>query len=409
MGALDLVIHNECGHATAEEFLDGFLGPVVHALASHLGRAPTGPAHVVLSDRLSHERRFPPKPEEVLELEDLTEIPEDERDRAAQRYTWSLYAHGVTTHAAAWQLPPEGVTEGDLCVYLDVESIESISEELQVLFEGMLGRVAAHEFSHAIRGHATEDGRATHGWYREGDAQRDAWHVLTDLLTDPSWEGIARWGRAAQVRLANRQPAAYRFFESDWSERARLANHAPHEPPSAWIMKPPRAVFVVANCGLVEVPVADAARSILGAPSIGDHVYLSDASMVAGPWVVVGATRQSRASHPKDQAAVERYGKELRAKPQILWLRLRQQRGMVAALESDVRSEGGLSARRLKQDELAWLAEKLRTPAAEVVADVARGVVEDHRAGAAEIAQMFIDAGHEVPEGVSAEVDPFDD
>jgi hypothetical protein len=146
------------------EFLGGFVGPVIHSLAAHLGRFPAGPVDFVLSDRTSHEKRFPPKAEEVLELEDLSEIPEDEREQAVQQYSWTSYAHGVTTHAAAWQRPPAGVTDGDLCVYLDVEPIESISEELEVLFEGILGRVAVHELSHAIRGHATEEGRGTHGW-----------------------------------------------------------------------------------------------------------------------------------------------------------------------------------------------------------------------------------------------------
>lgn len=256
MSVLEFEIHNECGHLAAEEFLDGFLGPVIQSLAAHLGRVPTGPVHVVLSDRGRHEKRFPPTAEEALELEDLSEIPEDEREQAAQRYSWSSYAHGVTTHAAAWQRPPGGVTDGDLCVYLDVESIESISEEVEVLFEGMLGRVAAHELSHAVRGHATEDGRATHGWYREGDAQRDAWHVLTELLGDPNWVTVTRWGRAAQVRLADRQPAAYRYFESDWSERSHLRSTGPVDYPTAWIVRPPRDVFVLAHETVIEVPMS---------------------------------------------------------------------------------------------------------------------------------------------------------
>jgi hypothetical protein len=54
---------------------------VIQSLAAHLGRLPAGPVHLVLSDQATHEERFPPKAEEVLELEDLSEIPEDERER----------------------------------------------------------------------------------------------------------------------------------------------------------------------------------------------------------------------------------------------------------------------------------------------------------------------------------------
>lgn len=407
---MEIRIHNECTHPTAEEFLaGGFVDAAARSLASHLGRLPSGPVHVVLSDRPTHEQRFPPRAGEVLELEDLSEIPEDQREELAQRYAWSSYAHGVTTHAAAWQDPPAEVADGDLILYLDVESIESLSQELDVLFEGLLGRVAVHELSHAVRGHATEHGRATHGWFREGDAQRDAWHVLTDLLMDPPWAAVARWARAAQVRLADRQPSAYRWFECDWVERSRLAGEAPQDPPNAWISQPPRAVFVLARGGLVEVPVADAAHRILGAPSVGDKVYLGDGSMVAGPWVVVASRNESRGRHPRDQTAIERYAKELRVKPSIMWLSLRQERGMFAALKSDVRRGSTLSARKLERREVAQLEMQLTEPAERLVETVARREIEGREASAAEIAEMLKTAGQPVPEGLFREIDPFND
>lgn len=382
---------------------------MVQSLAAHLGRLPAGAVHVVLSDRETHESRFPPRAGEVLELEDLTEIPEDEREQVAQRYTWSFYAHGVTTHAAASHNPPDGVAIGDLAIYLDVDSVEAISEELDVLFEGLLGRVATHELAHAVRGHAAEAGRATHGWFREGDAQRDAWHVLNDLLTDSEWATVARWGRAAQVRLADRQPGAYRWFEADWAERSRLLSQRPADPPTAWIIRPPRAVFVLSQGGSVEVPVTDAARRILGAPCVGDHVYLSDSDMVVGPWVVVATRSYGRLSHPKDQAAIDQKAKEWKSKPQIAWLFLRPTTGMLASIKSDVYSVPELSNRELKPDEVARLAEQLFTPVDEVVATVADRHVEYRRKSAEQIARGYRDAGRPVPDGILGAYDPFDD
>lgn len=405
---MDFVIHNECGHPTAEEFLGGFLGPVFQSLAAHLGRVPAAPVHVVLSDRASHERRFPPKSEEVLELEDLSEIPEDEREQVAQRFPWTSYAHGVTTRAAASQSPPAEVTVGDLCVYLDVESIESISEELEVLFEGMLGRVAAHELSHAIRGHATDDGRATHGWYREGDAQRAAWHVLTELMGDPNLSTIARWGRAAQVRLADRQPAAYRYFGCDWSEQSHLRSTAPLDPPTAWIVRPPRDVFVLANEGVIEVPISIVLLSThKGAPRTGDLIYLGDSDLVAGPWVVVRMRTGSRLDHPKDRRAVEHESEQSRAgRPKMGWFQLRPFGSLAAGADVEVRpTSASMLARELEGRERSLLAAQLTSPARELAQLIAEQNAADLRRSTEQLADMGSDVARRFLE---RDTNPFD-
>jgi hypothetical protein len=236
-----------------------------------------------------------------------------------------------------------------------------------VLFEGMLGRVTAHELSHVVRGHATADGQATHGWFREGDAQRDAWHALTELLTDPAWATVALWGLAAQVRLADRQPDAYRWFDIDWTERSHFA-HAIN--PASWLVGPSRDVFVLAKGGPIEVPISVLLRRTWGSPCVGDHVYLSDHDMTAGPWVVTATRKRSRISHPKDRAAIDVRAKESRSNLEIEWLSLRHTIGMHAT-ESEIRKSQRLSARGLTPEEVEELTGELLLPFAEVVAIVA--------------------------------------
>lgn len=62
---MEFKIYNERGHPSSEEFLEDFLDPVSRSLAAHLGRLPAGPVHVVLSNRPTHENRFPPHVEHL--------------------------------------------------------------------------------------------------------------------------------------------------------------------------------------------------------------------------------------------------------------------------------------------------------------------------------------------------------
>jgi hypothetical protein len=296
-------------------------------------------------------------------------------------------------------------------MYLDVETIEALAIELGVLFEGLLGRVVAHELSHAARGHATQRNRVSQGWFNEGDAQRDAWHVLADLLADPAWATIARWGRAAQVRLADRQPAAYRYFSSDWTERSHLSTHPPVDPPDNWIVRPPRDVFVLTHEGIAEVPMSMEWRSThMGAPHPGDLVYLGDRKMVAGAWVIVAMREKSLLMHPKDVAAIAKKGEEERRQPSIGWFLLRPFGPLHASTESAVQPlDRFLVPRKLDSGTTSQLGAHLKSGATDVAQVIADRILAGRHRTAADLAEMHRVAGKPVPDGLFAEHDPFDD
>ena len=59
-------IHNEGGFAAAEAFLIGWLAKADAHLGSLLGLPDPSVVHVFLSDRATHEQRFPEREEEKL-------------------------------------------------------------------------------------------------------------------------------------------------------------------------------------------------------------------------------------------------------------------------------------------------------------------------------------------------------
>ena len=182
--------------------------------------------------------------------------------------------------------------------------------------------------SHVFRGHPSALARVTHGWLCEGDAQRDAFHVLTQMLADRRWTKLAREARAAQVKLSSRQPPAYRQFPVSESERMRLATYTARDHADHWIVTTPRLLEDSAFECPFEVPVIVDGRS--GAPVPGDTVYIIDGGDVVGPWIVLARTGVSLASHQSDANAVERSCpagpasvSARRPPPPVEWLQLR--------------------------------------------------------------------------------------
>jgi hypothetical protein len=167
----------------------------------------------------------------------------------------------------------------------------------------LLADILVHELAHCCRGHA--DARAaspSHGWLEEGDAQRDAWQVLTDLLTDDLWEAVAYEARAAQIRLAAIQPPAYRQFAVAGPEWAALSVAVLVPNRRTWIVHPARRVFRLVREHNVEVPITLPREA--ATPRVGDRVYLQDDEMLGGPWTLVAVDDRPRIGRlPDVQAA----------------------------------------------------------------------------------------------------------
>ena len=320
-------IHAEGDFRAMEVFLSRFLPDAGRVLGRHLGRDADGEVHVILSSTGAHEARFPPRSKELLELldvgtaEELAGGQDDLGQRAQENFPRWLYGHGVATRVQPAHAAPRAAAVGALAIYLDVETIEALANRLGVSLEGMLATVAVHELSHIVRGHADDGERATHGWLKEGDAQRDAWHVLTEMLSDDRWRTPARFGRIAQVRASAEQPPAYRQFAVSSAERLSLARHQPVGATRCWAIRPQREVWRMMHEGFVETPLAISRRM----PAAGDRVYLHDMNLVAGPWFVTAVTPEPLTAHPLDLRAVQRmerahtYG----TPPAFVWLQLR--------------------------------------------------------------------------------------
>lgn len=230
-------------------------------LASHLGRDADGRVHVILSRRATHERRFPPRANNLLSLlnqGDADELAADRRgaDVAADdAYPRRYYAHGVATRIRGAHAAPKGATLGERAIYLDVETIEGLAEEFEVSDQGMMAAVAIHELSHVVRDHADDEDSAAHGWFSEGDAQRDAWYVLTEMLSHEQWLTPARFGRIGQVRAADKQPAAYQHFGATPTERSSLGRHRAVLPIRSWTIRPQPEVWRLTHERYVETPL----------------------------------------------------------------------------------------------------------------------------------------------------------
>lgn len=204
-------IHEEAPFPGATAVLRQWLPEADASLRSILGSVGgSEDVHVVLSTSQRHERRFPPRSELLQALFSQAELQELDPPEAGNGasplqalYEARLYLHGVTVVATAEHAFPAAVPVGADVIALDLPTIMRISEELGVPAEAMLARVALHELSHVRRQHARSPrAGTTHGYIREGDAQRDAWETLGLLLNDADVGNVARNGRRAQARLA---------------------------------------------------------------------------------------------------------------------------------------------------------------------------------------------------------------
>jgi hypothetical protein len=318
-------MHDELGEPGFAAFASNWLSAVDRALARHLGRREHDAIDVVLSPAALHAERFPRSRDALVDVLDEGTALEADQDREATlaAYPPSTYALGVATRVRVAHRPPELAVQGRQAIYVDVETVVEVSQRLRVDPEALLAQVLAHELSHCYRGHGEElPATPIHGWLAEGDAQRDAWYVLTELLGDPEWMSMVRAGRAAQARLALEQPPAYRHFPITASEQHALTACEPMPDRQSWVVRPARKVFRLVHYGQVEVP-ASVARGVQ--PRTGDFVYLQDDAMIAGPWIPQAATDHTRIRHREDMRAAS----QLYRKP--VWLQLRPSARMVAS------------------------------------------------------------------------------
>jgi hypothetical protein len=300
-------IHNEGGFAAAEAFLIGWLSKADTHLGLLLGLPnPPSVVHVFLSDRATHEQRFPEREEEKL-LDAGGEQPSEEilvRSR--------FYAHGVAHLTASSLGIPAGIPDGAPGIFLDCETIGEIADELGLELEPVLGGTAIHELSHIVRGHATSDGSRTHGFVREGDAQRDAWAVKGAMLAAPSTRATALAGRAAQVRLARNQPRAYTMFGYDSADRHHWLHNEPER--TTHLIRTPRNLLAVVKEDIVVLPVRPVLRPV---PEVGDLIYLAEKRddgdfFVVGPWVVLNHEPEATVMADTDRQEVEKADRERR-------------------------------------------------------------------------------------------------
>lgn len=300
-------IHDEAGFAAAKAFLAGWLPQVDAHLTRLLGLPnPLDAVHVFLSDQATHEQRFPREEKELLLNAGGDQPVEDIPIRT------ETYAHGVAHLTDSSLSLPPGIPDGEPGIFLDCETLGRIAEEIGIEFEPVLGRTAIHELSHIVRGHVTSDRARTHGFAREGDAQRDAWAVTASMLTSPATRANALAGRAAQVRLADRQPRAYTMFGNDSADRY----HWNHEDPESTVhlVRTPRNLLAVIQEDIVEVPVRTLVSPV---PEVGDLIYLAEERddhdyFVAGPWVVLNRADDAISLSKRDREEVAKIERDQR-------------------------------------------------------------------------------------------------
>ena len=108
-------------------------------LAGSIGRPGNGIVYVMLSDHLTHERRFPRRREEIVSLLDSdqrAELATDPRGLEAaadDAYSRSLYGHGVATRVRLEHAAPQAAMPGESAIYLDVETIDALADEFVVI------------------------------------------------------------------------------------------------------------------------------------------------------------------------------------------------------------------------------------------------------------------------------------
>jgi hypothetical protein len=399
-------VHDEAGREAARTFVESWLSVAARQLTALIGDTRRDETvHVVLSDTDVHQRRFPPRSNDLAAL--FGPDDEEELSAAAEEIPASLYAHGVTTIASSSQAPPAAVPIGAPVIYLDVETITELAQQRGVSPEAMLARVVVHELSHALRGHAEPVGLATHGYFAEGDAQRDAWQVMGDLLANPEWQQIAREARVAQVRLAREQPPAYRRFGRGSPDTGRWADHDPPEVQS-WLLRAPRRLLTIARDSIVEVPIRSANSSMR--PAIGDLVLLTEDDLVVGPWVVVARSDHPYVGHDVDTRAVESESSGAgRQRPSIEWLHLRRRADAAASDEApdDLRLSPKMLCKEIEADATSALvgADSLE----QVLERAADRKRTEHAEAMSRWAVELTAEGLEVPEALRTPYDPYAD
>lgn len=314
-GKVDIVVHDLSGEYEEERaFLEGYLPRALNAITQEIGRPPHLPdsVHVVVWGREDHARRFPPKREQMEELEDDPLPPELDLPKA-----WMQYAHGIATRARAHHALPDGIPIGVPLICLDIETLTEISQGMDVDLIPTLAGTSTHEMSHIVRGH-TED-RATHGYVQEGDAQRDTWGALHRLLSDPDYSAVASAARVTRDRMAARQPSAYRNFGNDGVD-LRI-QYPPSSRPLYWIVDTSAPALHLTTRGVVAVPIEMMAGT--GSPPLrGDRVFLrttTDAELLVGPWTVLQRSAAPDAASAYD---LNRANPVRNESQRLVWLRM---------------------------------------------------------------------------------------
>lgn len=367
---MPIVVHEEDQFIAEARFLEAWMPTADSVLDRLLGARDDATIHVFLATREVHERRFPPRLEDLRALVDAEE-PDDE---PGARYASAVYAHAATTRTSARHQLPDEVPDGESAIFLDVESIGALAQDCEVSREAMLARVAAHELSHVRRGHISDTPHATYGFIREGDAQRDAWQILAELLGDTHWDRLARGARTAQVRLAASQPGAYRMFGHSSPDSERRFDV--REEPLAYAYEPARRLLALTGSRFIEIPAFTS--SMTGDPAIGDAVWLTDRELAVGPWVVVGRSAEPSAAHERD---LEEIDKEDRRGARPVWLHLRAAEDMCAMRDpSRLPRAPSLLVRELKASERPSLAEADRMDLEVAVQDAAKRWLTDNEA-----------------------------
>ena len=360
-----LAIHHEGGDPASHTFLKGFLPWQAERMSQRLGIAFDERVQVIVSPRDAHSDRFPAEAAQLGPVVDPEEREYLTDDELRKRYPSEFYGLGVATTVKPKHNAPRAAAVGDAAIYLDVETIRHVADRLAVSREALLAHVGSHEIAHILRGHhqAAADA-AMHGWLAEGDAQRDAWHALTDALAVPQWATFAREARAAQVRLARNQPPAYRHFDATPLDRVALVGEIPLPERSSWVVDPPRVLDEVMVEIDAEVPVSGSEL-----PNPGDLVYLGDYFTIAGPWVVIAVHTNPLVGHPTDAKLVGTRTTHRPPAPEpTRWLQLRRLGDAKAGDNAEKRAVRELVPTPLSAD----IAQKLRSGLQEDIEERAR-------------------------------------
>lgn len=144
------------------------------------------------------------------------------------------------------------------------------------------------------------------------------------------------------------------------------------------------------------------------APSLGDHVYLTDDHVVAGPWTVVNTRVAPAEPHWQEQKALEKQ----EGKGDPVWLtlerpgRLRAQR-RDAVPDADIPTPPKLHSDPLTPNSLEQLTAALESDGEAVLREVAAAEVEWQQQWRADFEEQCQEAGQEIPR--FPDFDPYND